>query len=280
MALQKYIKRGIQYILHGTPVKNVKAEISYLNPNMTLTGKKIVITGGGRGLGATMAKKFVSEGAEVLIAGRNENTLKETANSIGCKYLKFDVTDISSFREFIDDADKILEGINVLVNNAGISSHEGSFFEVTPNTFDAQINTNFRGPFFLAQEFITHLKENKLKGNILFISSETGETVDCRPYGFTKAAINSMVKGLANLFAKEDIRINAVAPGITASDMTGLSKDGNDGNIFYNGNIIERIYMPEEIAEVSTFLISDVSSCISGQIITCNNAKTVNPRWK
>lgn len=280
MSLKQYIKRGIQYILHGTPVKNVKAEICYLNPNMTLTGKKIVITGGGRGLGAAMAKKFVSEGAEVLIAGRNESTLKETANLIGCKYLKFDVTNIPSFKKFIDDADKILEGVNVLVNNAGISSHEGSFFDVTPNTFDAQINTNFKGPFFLAQEFITHLKENKLKGDILFISSETGETVDCRPYGFTKAAINSMVKGLANLFAKEEIRINAVAPGITASDMTGLSKDGNDGNIFYNGNIIERIYMPEEIAEISTFLISDVSGCISGQIITCNNAKTVNPRWK
>ena len=280
MTLKQYIKRGIRYILHGTPVKNVKAEISYLNPSKTLAGKKIVITGGGRGLGAAMAKKFVSEGAEVLIAGRNENTLKETAISIGCKYLKFDVTNIPSFKKFIDDADKILEGVNVLVNNAGISSHEESFFDVTPDAFDAQINTNFKGPFFLTQEFITHLKENKLKGDILFISSETGETVDCRPYGFTKAAINSMVKGLANLFAKEDIRINAVAPGITASDMTGLSKDGNDGNIFYNGNIIERIYMPEEIAEVSTFLISDVSSCISGQIITCNNAKTVNPRWK
>lgn len=280
MSLEQYIKRGVQYIISGVPVKNIRAEISYLNPNNVLLGKKIVITGGGRGLGASMAKKFISEGAEVLIAGRNEETLKQTANIIGCKYLKLDVADVSTFERFLIDANLELNGINVLVNNAGISLHENSFFDVTPESFDAQINTNFKGAFFLTQAFISYLKKNAQKGSVLFVSSETGETVDYRPYGFTKAAINSMVKGLANLFSKDEIRINAVAPGITASDMTGLSKDGVDGNIYYNGNIIDRIYMPEEVAETACFLISDVSGCISGQIITCNNSKTVNPRWK
>lgn len=280
MSLKQYVKRGIQYIIRGVPVKEIKADISYLNPNNVLYGKKIIITGGGSGIGIAMAKKFISEGAEVLIAGRNEDTLKETANQIGCKYLRLDVCDTSTFKKFIIDADLVLKGINVLVNNAGISLHEKSFFDVTPETFDCQIDTNFKGAFFLTQEFISYLKRNNQKGNVLFISSETGETVDYRPYGFTKAAINSMVKGLANLFAKDGIRVNAVAPGITASNMTGLSKDGNHGNIYFNGNIIDRIYMPEEIAETACFLISDVSGCISGQIITCNNAKTVNPRWE
>lgn len=86
-----------------------------------------------------------------------------------------------------------------------------------------------------------------------------------------------MTKGLAHLFAKDGIRINAIAPGITASDMTGLS---SEGNIYFPGNIIERVYMPEEVAETACFLISDAAGCISGEIITCNNAKTVNPRWK
>ena len=280
MSLKQYIKRGIHYIISGIPVKNIRAEISYLNPNNVLSGKKIVITGGGRGLGAAMAKKFTSEGAEVLIAGRNEDTLKQTANIIGCKYLKLDVSDVSTFERFLLDVDLELNGINVLVNNAGISLHENSFFDVTPERFDAQINTNFKGAFFLTQAFISYLKKNDKKGSVLFMSSETGETVDCRPYGFTKAAINSMVKGLANLFAKDGIRINAVAPGITASDMTGLSKNGIDGNIYFNGNIIDRIYMPEEVAETACFLLSDLSGCVSGQIITCNNSKTVNPRWK
>ena len=101
--------------------------------------------------------------------------------------------------------------------------------------------------------------------------------MDFRPYGFTKASINSMVKGLAYLFAHDGIRINAVAPGITASDMTGLS---SEGNISYNGNICGRVYMPEEVAETAAFLVSDAADCLSGQIITCNNAKTINARWK
>ena len=81
------------------PAKHVTAEISYLQPNGLLKGKKIIITGGGRGLGASMAEKFVREGAEVLIAGRTENTIKETAERIGCTYLTLDVSKVETFAE-------------------------------------------------------------------------------------------------------------------------------------------------------------------------------------
>lgn len=117
----------------------------------------------------------------------------------------------------------------------------------------------------------------KRKGNVLFVSSETGETVDWRPYGFTKAAVNSVVQGLAYLFIEDGIRINAVAPGVTASDMTGIKAEGN---LYYEGNALNRVYLPEEVAETACFLLSDASGCISGQIITCNNGKTINARWK
>lgn len=101
--------------------------------------------------------------------------------------------------------------------------------------------------------------------------------MDFRPYGFTKVAVNSMVQGLAYLFRKEGIRINAVAPGITASDMTGIKTDGN----LSSGNYATgRYYLPEEVAETACFLLSDASGCISGQILTCNNAQTINARWK
>lgn len=276
MSIKKIIKRGLTYIIKGVPIQHTVSEISYLNPSEILIGKKIIITGGGSGLGFSMAQKFVQEKAEVLIAGRNEKKLSNAAQQLGCKYLKLDVTNYSSFKTFIQKAEKELGGIDVLVSNAGVSLHEVSFFDVSPESFDIQINTNFKGPFFLAQQFISYLKNNHKKGNILFISSETGTTVDCRPYGYTKAALNSMTKGLAHLFAKDGIRINAIAPGITASDMTGLS---NKGNIYFSGNTIKRVYMPEEIAETACFLISEASGCISGEIITCNNAKTVNPRW-
>ena len=224
-----------------------------------------------------MAQKFISEGAEVLIAGRNEETLRNVSNELKCKYLVLDVAKTETFKDFINKADEMLDGVNCLVNNAGISLHEKTFFDVTPETFDAQINTNFKGVFFLTQEFITLVKNRNEKATILFTSSETGDTMDFRPYGFTKAAVNSMVQGLAYLFAKDGIRINAVAPGITASDMTGYSQDGN---LYLGINATERVYLPAEVAETACFLLSDISGCISGQIIVCNNARTINARWK
>ena len=117
MGIKSKIKHLISFLLHGE-AKPIYASIHYFAPNEHLKGKKIVITGGGRGLGFAMAKKFVSEGAKVLIAGRNEQTLKQSAAEINCQYLTLDVQDTTSFKDFLDKADKMLGGINCLVNNA------------------------------------------------------------------------------------------------------------------------------------------------------------------
>ena len=270
------LKKFLSFLLHGKQ-RPVYAKIVCLDSSKKLEGKKVVVTGGGRGLGASMAEKFVKEGASVLIAGRNESVLKATADKIGCRYLTLDVSDVSSFDSFIEKSEELLGGITSLVNNAGISLHEKTFFDVTPETFDSQINTNMKGSFFLTQKVIRLWKEKNLKGDVLFISSETGDMMDFRPYGFTKVAVNSMVQGLAYLFAKDKIRINAVAPGVTKSDMTGQRIDGN---LYHKKNMLGRVYLPDEVAETACFLLSDAAGCISGQIITCNNAKSVNARWK
>ena len=277
MSLKQYILRGIRWIVRGVPVKKVSASISYLSPNNRLSGKKIIVTGGGRGLGFAMAKKFVAEGASVLIAGRNEDTLKKSATETDCQYLPLDVSDPNTFGSFMEQANQMLGGVNCIVNNAGISLHEKTFFDVTPETFDKQVDTNLKGGFFLTQKFVEILKKEQRTGTVLFTSSETGDTMDFRPYGFTKAAVNSMVQGLAYLFSKDGIRVNAVAPGVTTSDMTGFKAEGN---LYEPGSSIERVYLPEEVAETACFLLSDAAGCVSGQIITCNNAKTVNARWK
>lgn len=275
MSLKFKIKHLVSFLLHGE-AKPIYAKISYLSPSSQLAGKKIVITGGGRGLGYAMAKKFVAEGAEVLIAGRNEKTLQKSAAELNCQYLTLDVQDTSSFKGFIEKADKMLGGINCLVNNAGISLHEAGFLDVSPEQFDAQVNTNLKGCFFLTQEFIEYSKGKEEMKNILFTSSETSMTVDERPYGLTKAALNSLVQGLAFRYVNDGFRINAVAPGVTVSDMVG--GDAN-GDLRY-GNITHRYYLPEEVAEVASFLLSDASNCLNGQILVCNEGKTINARWK
>ena len=240
-------------------------------------GKKILITGGGSGLGYAMADKFLKEGATVLISGRNEEKLKEASEELGCKYMILDVKQVEKFKDFVRNASELLEGLDCLVNNAGISLHEKSFFDVTSEGWDSQIDTNLKGPYFLSQEFLNYLINNQKRGDLLFISSETGDTVDYRPYGYTKAAINSITQGLAYMFKNKGIRINALAPGITASGMNGLtSQDDLYADSYGQG----RFYIAEEVAEVATFLLSPLSGCISGQVITCNNAQTVNARCK
>lgn len=277
MSLMSSILRTLSTLLHEES-KPIYVNVSYLQPNLQLEGKKIIITGGGRGLGASMAEKFVKEGADVLIAGRSEKSVKDTAEKLGCKYLSLDVQDVAGFKAFLDKADKMLNGANCLVNNAGISLHEEGFLAVNPNQFDSQFDTNLKGPFFLTQCFISMCIENNIEGtkNILFTSSETSITVDERPYGLTKAALNSLIQGIACRFVKQGFRINAIAPGITASEMTGINPNGN---LALGINATGRAYLPEEVAEVASFLLSDASNCLNGQILFCNEGRTINTRW-
>ena len=93
------LKKLLSFLLYGKP-RPVYAKITCLEPSMKLKGKKIVVTGGGSGLGYAMAKRFTEEGAEVLITGRNTDTLSKSATEIGCKYLQMDVKDISTFDFF------------------------------------------------------------------------------------------------------------------------------------------------------------------------------------
>lgn len=279
MKLLTYFKRLILYIKNGpTIIKHVTADIHYLSASDKLKGKRIVITGGGKGLGLAMAKKFVAEGAEVLITGRDEKTLATKASELNCKYLRLDVEDCEEFDSFIKQANEMLGNINCLVNNAGISLHEGEISNVSEEQFDAQISTNLKGGYFLSQKFINYFEESKQEfGNILFVSSERGFFTDDLPYGLTKAAINSLVKGLAYRVARKQIRVNGIAPGVTASDMTGFKANEN---LHAPWNTNERIYLPEEVAEVASFLLSDAANCLSGQILECNNGKTANAHWR
>ena len=278
MSIVNYLKRIFIYAITGAKVKHVSASISYLSPNERLKEKKILITGGNRGLGYSMARKFIEEGASVIITGRDEDKLKKVSAELDCLYLKYDVLDVSKCDAIISRAVDKLGGLDCLVNNAGISLHEGNIRNVTPFQFDSQFNTNLRGGYFLSQSFIKYFESEKRdKGNILFVSSERGTYVDDIPYGLTKAAMNSLVQGLSKRVITSNIRVNSVGPGVTASDLTGYNPDGD---LYRQQNTRGRVYLPEEIAEIACFLLSDASSCVSGQIIVCDEGKSANSYWK
>ena len=114
-----------------------------------------------------------------------------------------------------------------------------------------------------------HFSDSLGGGNLLFLSSETaGKCVDI-PYGLTKAAINSLVGGLARRVYNKGIRVNAIAPGVTLTNMTKGDRI-NDTNDLGREGAAGRWLLPEEIAEVATFLISDASKCITGEVLYCD----------
>ena len=105
--LKSRLKKVVSLLLHGKP-RPIYARIVCLEPSKKLEGKKVIVTGGGSGLGYAMAKRFVEEGAEVLISGRNIEKLSKSAAEIGCKYLQLDVQDTSAYDTFLEKADEIL----------------------------------------------------------------------------------------------------------------------------------------------------------------------------
>lgn len=274
MGIKNRLKNYFLRRLGVCPVRYVKAGITYITESAKLRGKRIVITGGGRGLGRAMAARFVAEGAEVLIAGRDLMQLKNQAIELGCQYEVLDIRLRESRETFWPNVYEKMGEVDILVNNAGISLHESSMLAVSEAQYDDQFDTNLKGAYFITQTFIErHVSNKKTASCILFVSSERGQTVDTLPYGLTKAAINSLVQGLAYRYAKNGIRVNGIAPGVTASDMTGFNPDGN---LDCSYNITERVYLPEEVAEIACFLVSDAARILNGQILVCNEGKTIN----
>lgn len=283
MGYKRVIRKIAKFILAEQPKSFIKVEVAQINYGGILQGKNVVITGGGRGLGYYMAKKCISEGANIVISGRNEETLKKATKELrnSCKYVVYDVAEAENADNFLNQCKIALGGnIDCLISNAGISLHENVFTNVTIKGFDTQFNTNLRGAYFLCKAFLEmKIAENTENANLILISSETGNQCYDIPYGMTKAATNSLVKALSRRVYKSGIRVNAIAPGVTLSDMTKDYAEASDGNM-YRDCASDRIFLPEEVAEVACFLLSDASRCISGEIIHTNAGNHLNPFWK
>lgn len=274
------MKKLLKKILNKVFRPVIFVEVAEKEGSNLFKDKVILVTGGGSGLGYYIAKRLLKEGAIVIITGRNKQKLENAKKQLGenCKYKVFDIKDISKMDNLINDIYNKYGKIDCLINNAGISLHEGNILNVSEDNFQDQIDTNLKGGYFLVKSYIKKYNELKQKnGNIIFISSERGKQCDDVPYGLTKVAVNSLVEGLSRRFYKNGIRVNAIAPGITASDMTEINK--ND-DLYCDYNASQRYFIPEEVAEVVAFIASDLSKCISGEIIHCDAGNHLNPWFK
>ena len=279
MRIKDCLKRSIMYIFKGVPVVNTTANIVSISPTEQLAGRRVLITGGATGIGLAIAKKCASEGAQVLITSRNEAKLQVACAQIGDKaqYLVWDIRDVSTFGDLLEKSERILGGrLDSLVSNAGVSLHEEDFRHVTEETWNQQMDTNLKGNYFLVKEFIAYVEAARTNyGNIVVITSDRGMQPDDIPYGLTKVASNSFVRGIGQKVIEKGIRLNAVAPGITCSELTGYKEDEN----LYLARVPgKRLFLGEEVANVVHFLLTDASAAIAGEIINCDQG-FYNGRW-
>lgn len=239
------------------------------NSSEILRGKTVLITGGATGIGKATATKLVSEGASVIIVGRREDKLKETSQIIGseCKYLVEDITNVEYKKWFERVERNFGKTIDIFINNAGlyIDREQGGYSE---SDFDSIINLNLKASFFLLQSYFCYCKEKGIKGNMIITSSNRALFGDVGPYGISKAGVSSIVQGFAREYSQFGLRVNAVAPGMTASEINGVNPEGDLAASYIRGG---RILRAEEIAEVICFLAEDSSNCINGVVIPCDN---------
>lgn len=271
--LKGYFKRGIKYVVKDYKQPIIKVEVCQKDVSTEFEDKVFLVTGGASGLGFEIAKRLIRDGATVIITGRNKEKLKAATNKLGNKSIAMacDIQNVSKAIELIDNIFTKHNRLDGVINNAGVSLHEWDFLKVTEDGYNSQFDTNLRGGYFLTQEYIRKLLDSKRTGSVLFISSERGTMCDDLPYGMTKRAIDSLTEALSFKYYKQGIRTNAIAPGVTATDMTRIKKDED----LYSRSNSGRVFIPEEVAEVAAFLLSDYSKCISGQIIHTNGGNHI-----
>lgn len=278
--LIRKIRIAIKYAKAGFRDGGIKSvNISYPLYGDILKGKNILITGGGSGIGLAIAKKCVDCGAHVLITGRNQNKLELAVKELGkehCSSIVWDISSIEDIEHKLEECRIILGGeISVLINNAGIPPAK-FWGNVDEEEWNNIYSINLKGLFFLSQAIVKRWNHNPHSNyrKILNISSQGGFVGATYPYRMVKWDIRGLTEGLGKQLIKDRIIVNGIAPGVVKTSMQNFSLHQED-NLYTNQNPLNRVILPEEIAELALFLISDASNAIIGQTIVCDGGYTL-----
>ncbi|MDZ7807765.1 MAG: SDR family oxidoreductase [Gracilimonas sp.] len=250
----------------------------------TLSDKTILITGGGSGLGLAMAKAFAETGANVAICGRTEEKLKKAVKEIEkerdgavARYYQCDVRDYERVSSMFEQIVVDFGSIEGLVNNAAgnfLSASE----DLTPGGFKTIVDIVLHGSFNCTHVFGNYLIDNKKEGNILNMVTTYAEGTGCAfvlPSACSKAGVLAMTRSLAFEWAEYGIRLNAIAPGPfpTEGAWSRLVPEEAMEKEFLGKIPLKRYGKPEELANLAVFLMSDLSSYMTGECVVIDGGE-------
>lgn len=241
------------------------------NKRMRFKNNVIVVTGAAQGMGKSIAKKFVEEGAMVALLDRNFKKLKEVWSNLGCNNILIKCIDVSIKKEVEDVFNEIVKKwgkIDVLVNNAGVI-YPTKIELISEHEWNKVIDVNLTGVFWCSQKAYIIMKENR-KGIIINNASSAGKrtsTLGGIHYTASKAALLGLTRHFAREAGIYNIRVNAICPGIIDTEMVRRSTTSEQIKEISNKLPLKRIGKPSEVADLVAYLASDDSSYITGAAI-------------
>lgn len=243
-----------------------------------LEGKVAIVTGAARGIGEAIAVKLAEQGAHIAFtyvsdsSAEKAKTLQQKIEALGVKAKAYqsNAGDFAASEAFVNDVVKEFGTVDVCVNNAGISK-DNLLLRMSPDQWDDVMNVNLKSVYNMTKQVIRPMMKAK-KGSIINMSSIIGIRGNAgqSSYAASKAGIIGFTKSIAAELGSRNVRCNAIAPGFIETDMTHYLKDGDASKAFLEKIPLGRFGKAEEVADTTLFLASDLSSYITGQVIsTC-----------
>lgn len=252
----------------------------------SLDGKVTIVTGGGRGLGKAMARGLAEAGADIAIPDIQKELAEESAAElakVGADTLPIqaDVTEVGSVVNMVERVVEEFGKIDILVNNAGICKNIAAE-EMDEEDWDQVIDVNLKGVFLCAREVGKHMIERDNGGSIINISSMSGFIVNYpqpqASYNASKAGVTMITKSLASEWAKHGIRVNQIAPGYMATEMTKKYKSTHPEEAeeyWVKPTPMERLGEPDELSGAAVYLASEASSFATGSTLIIDGGYTI-----
>lgn len=245
---------------------------------MLLKDKVAVVTGGTRGIGLAIVKKYLENGAKVVLFGSRKETAQKAVESLKAENPSWNVEgmapDLNNPGEIASAFSKIVESygsLDILVNNAGISQ-SSPLYDYKPEEFEKIMNLNVLSVLYASQEAAKIMKG---QGGGVILNTSSMVSIYGQPSGVgypaSKFAVNGITKSLARELGKDHIRVNAVAPGVTETDMVKILPDAVIKPLIQTIPL-GRVGKPEDVANAFLFLASDMASYVSGAILSVDGA--------